>query len=262
MAVTQLPKEIRLPLDDGVQVEAADVQNVAQRHIAEAHFLYAGAAIDGDQTPAQRGQFILADQVRLRQQDAVGKAHLLLRLPVQSQLLLRMARIDHRQDGVQQIALADGWLGKEGLRHGTGCGQARRFDDDVIKRDRSGAAPGVQFSQDADQVAPHAAADAAIVHFHDLLAAVLHQQAVVDAFGGEFVFDHGDAQAVIALQYALEQGGFPAAEKARDDGDGDRFCHGAFLFKRDLRVLPSAAIAGTGRTAGARRPCPGPFPSH
>ena len=145
------------------------------------------------------------------------------------QLLLRMTRIDHRQNRVEHVVLADGWLRKEGLRHGAGRGQARRFDDHVVEDDGAGFAFGVQLAQDADQVAAHAAADAAIVHFHDLLVAVLHQQAMVDAFGGEFIFDHGDAHAVIALQYALEQGGFPAAEKTRDDGDGDQFCHMSFL---------------------------------
>jgi hypothetical protein len=82
-----------------------------------------------------------------------------------------------------------------------------------------------QVAQGHDQVAAHGAADAAVVHFHDLLAGVLHQDFVVDVFLAELVFDDGNAHAVLFLQDAVEQGGLAGAEEAGEDGGGN---HNAF----------------------------------
>ena len=77
-----------------------------------------------------------------------------------------------------------------------------------------------QLGQDADEVAAHAAADAAVVQLEDFLVR-LDDELVVDADLAEFVFDHGDALAVIFGEDAVEQRGLAGAEKAGDDGDGN-----------------------------------------
>ena len=86
-------------------------------------------------------------------------------------------------------------------------------------------APGLQVQQDAHQIPPHGAADAAVVHLDDLLVA-LHQQVVVDALFAEFVLDDGDFQAMIVLQDLVQQRGLAAAQKAGQDGGRDKLvCH-------------------------------------
>ena len=71
-------------------------------------------------------------------------------------------------------------------------------------------------AEDADQVAAHGAADAAVVHLDDLLVARL-DDVVVDADLAELVLDHRDALAVVLLEDAVEQRGLAAAEEAGED---------------------------------------------
>jgi hypothetical protein len=51
----------------------------------------------------------------------------------------------------------------------------------------------------------------------------LHEDLVVDIFLAKFVFDDGDAQAVLLLQDSVEQRCFAGAEEAGQDGAGDQF---------------------------------------
>jgi hypothetical protein len=104
-------------------------------------------------------------------------------------------------------------------------GQPGRFDDHAVEAQLAGLPLGLKLAQDPNQVTAHRAADASVVHFHDLLALVLHQQFVVDTGFAELVLDHGDAVAVLFLQDAVEQGGLAAAQEAGEDGDGG--LHGA-----------------------------------
>src|SRR5690606_31079435 len=78
-----------------------------------------------------------------------------------------------------------------------------------------------QVAQDADQVAAHGAADAAVVHLDDLLVALLKQQVVVHSLLAELVLDHRDAVAVLFAEDAVEQRGLPAAQEAGENGHRD-----------------------------------------
>ena len=65
-------------------VEAADVQDLAHRRIAEIHRLHRRARVHAHQALAQQVGLLGAHQVGLGEENAVGKAHLLLvreRLP-------------------------------------------------------------------------------------------------------------------------------------------------------------------------------------
>ena len=93
--------------------------------------------------------------------------------------------------------------------------------------------PGLQVQQDAHQVAPHGAADAAVVHLDDLLV-TLQQQIVVDALLAELVLDDGDFQTVIVLEDLVEQRGLAASQEAgQDRGWNEIVCH----FTPSLAVL-------------------------
>ena len=81
-----------------------------------------------------------------------------------------------------------------------------------------------QRGQSDYQVATHGAADAVVVHFDDLFAAVLHQDFIVDILLAELVFNYGNLVAVLLFQDAVEHSSFTGAEKASQDGGRDQ-CH-------------------------------------
>ena len=75
---------------------------------------------------------------------------------------------------------------EEGLRDRRGIGEARRLDDDRVEL----ALALHQPLDDADQVAAHGAADAAVVHLEHFLVGA-DDEFVVDADLAEFVDDDG-----------------------------------------------------------------------
>ena len=83
-----------------------------------------------------------------------------------------------------------------------------------------------QARHDADQVAAHGAADAAVVHLEHFLVGA-DDEVVVDADLAELVDDHGVLLAVLLREDAVQQGGLPGAEVAGEDGDGC-LSHGAY----------------------------------
>ena len=106
-------------------------------------------------------------------------------------------------------------VGEEGLRDGAGIGQAGGLDQDAVELVLALHQP----FDDADQVAAHGAADAAVVHLEDFLVGIDHE-VVVDAQLAELVHDDGVFLAVLLAQDAVEQGGLAGAEIAGEHGDG------------------------------------------
>ena len=111
------------------------------------------------------------DEVGLGQQDPVGEAHLLLRLVELVELLRRVLGVDQRDDRVEQVVVADLLVDEEGLRHRAGVGHAGGLDHHAVELELALVALLLQRAEDADQVAAHRAADAAVVHLDDLLLA-------------------------------------------------------------------------------------------
>ena len=97
-----------------------------------------------------------------------------------------------------------------------GAFQSRGLDDDAVEL----VAAAHQAADDADQVAAHRAADAAVVHLEHLLVAV-HDEVVVDAEFAELVDDDRVFLAVVLAQDPVEQRGLAGAEVAGQHGDGD-----------------------------------------
>jgi hypothetical protein len=75
-------------------------------------------------------------------------------------------------------------------------------------------------ADDADEIATDGATDAAVVHFENFLIGI-DDEFVVDANLSEFIFDHGDAEAVVFREDTVEEGGLAGAEEAGEDGDGE-----------------------------------------
>jgi hypothetical protein len=120
------------------------------------------------------------------------------------------------EDRIEQVVLADLLVGEERLRHRSRIGHAGRLDDDPVEFKRAGVALLPERAEDPDQVAAHCAADAAVVHFDDLLVRFLDDRAV-DADLAELVLDHRDALAVVFLEDAVQQRRLARAEKAGED---------------------------------------------
>ena len=105
---------------------------------------------------------------------------------------------------------------EEGLRDGSGIGEAGRLDDDRVEL----ALALHQAFDDPDQIAAHGAADAAVVHLEHFLVRA-DDELVVDADLAEFVDDHGVTFAVRLAEDAIEKRGLAGAEIAGEDGYGD-----------------------------------------
>ena len=104
---------------------------------------------------------------------------------------------------------------EEGLRDRRGIGEAGGLDDDRVEL----ALALHQPLDDADQVAAHGAADAAVVHLEHFLVGA-DDELVVDADLAELVDDDGVALAVRLRQDAVEQRRLAGAEIAGQHGDG------------------------------------------
>mgnify|MGYP003694665851 CR=1 FL=1 len=67
-------QELRVELEDGVEVETADIEDLADRRVSEMDLLDRRARIHFDEALPQRLLLVLRDEVGLRQQDAVRRS--------------------------------------------------------------------------------------------------------------------------------------------------------------------------------------------
>ena len=105
---------------------------------------------------------------------------------------------------------------EKGLGDGGGIGEAGGLDQNGVEL----ALAAHQAFDDADEVAAHGAADAAVVHFENFFVGV-HDEIVVDADFAEFIDDHRKFLAMMLGEDAVEQSGLARAEIAGENGDGD-----------------------------------------
>ena len=69
-------QELRVDVQLGIEVEAAQVEDLGDRHLAEVHLALRRARVHVLQPVNQRIDFAVVDQVGLADEDLVGKAHL------------------------------------------------------------------------------------------------------------------------------------------------------------------------------------------
>ena len=127
-----------------------------------------------------------------------------------------MFGIDEGDDAVEAEVALDFVVGEKGLGDGAGVGEAGGFDEDVVET----VAAFHQLAEDADEIAANGAAEASVVHLEDLLVGI-DDEGVVDPDLAEFVFDDGDAFAVLGGEDAVEEGRLAGSEEAGEDRDGD-----------------------------------------
>ena len=199
-----------------LQIERADAEHGVDGDVRVARAEHPGRGVDGAHAALDALQRRLVDEVRLVGRDHVREGHLLARFLHLVEVPLHMARIDQRHDGIERELMLEVVVEEEGLRDRTGVGHARGLDDDVVEA----VAALEQLAEDAQQVAAHRAADAAVVGLEDLLLGA-DDELVVDADLAELVLDDGDALAVLLREDAVEEGRLARPEEARQHGDGD-----------------------------------------
>src|SRR5206468_11291878 len=126
---------------------------------------------------------------------------------------------------------------EEALRDRARIGHACRLDDHALEFELAGVAPLLQLSENADKVAAHGAADAAVVHLDDLLAGFAQEDFVVHARLAELVLDHCDAVAVPLLEDTVHKRGLAASQEAGEYGHRNHvFLRRQFYLLAPLRV--------------------------
>ena len=217
-------EEFRLDLQDAIQIERAALQHVRQGDLTTLGAVQLCVRIDAADARLYLGQFGLGDEVGLVQHDHVRKGDLVLGFRRILQAVAQPFGVGHGHDRVEPRVLLHVLVDEKGLRHRGRVRQSRRLDDDGVEL----ALALHQAVENANEVAAHGAADAAIVHLEHFLVGA-DDEVVVDADLAEFVDDDGVFLAVVFRQDAVEQRGLAGAEIARQYGHwnflGRRFRH-------------------------------------
>ncbi len=217
-------QKFRLDLKNAIQIERAALQHIRQRDLAALGAVQLCVGIDAADAGFDFGQLGLGDKVGLVQHDDVGERDLVLGFRRVLEAVAQPFGVGHGDNSIEPGVLLHVLVDEEGLRHRGRIGQSRGLDDDGVEL----ALALHQPVQDADEVAAHGAADAAIVHLEHFFVGA-DDQVVVDADLAEFVDDDGVFLAVVFRQDAVEQRGLAGAEIARQHGHwnflGRRFRH-------------------------------------
>ena len=171
------------------------------------------------------------DEVGLVQYDHVREGDLVLGFRRILEARAQPFGIGDRDHGIEPRRVLHLLIDEEGLRHGGRIGEPGGFDDDGVEL----ALPLHQAFHDADEVAPHRAADAAIVHLEHFLVGPDHE-IVVDADLAELVDDDGVSLAVLLGEDAVQQRRLAGAQVAREYRDGN-LVHGSSPEGRPCRHL-------------------------
>ena len=209
-------EELRLDVEDAVEVEGVAVEHLGDRDRAALGAMEARIGIDAADARFDLAQIGVADEIGLVEQDHVGEGDLVLGLGRVAQPVLEPARIGDGDDGVELRLAADRLVDEEGLRHRRRIGEPGGLDDDGVEL----ALAPHQPLDDADQVAAHGAAHAAVVHLEDFLVGA-DDQVVVDADLAELVDDDGELLPMRLGQDAVEQRRLAGTEIAGEHGDGN-----------------------------------------
>jgi hypothetical protein len=132
------------------------------------------------------------------------------------QPLQEVLGVDHGDDGIEPGSVAHVIVDEEGLGHRRGVGETGSLDQNGVEA----ALALHQALDDADEIAAHGAADAAVVHLEDFFLGIDHEL-VVDAEFAEFVDDDGVLLAMLLAQHAIEERRLAGAEIAGQHRNGD-----------------------------------------
>ena len=184
--------------------------------------------VDSPDARLDLGEFGRRHEIGLVEHDHIGEGDLVLGLRRVLQAVQQPFGVGQRHHGVEPRRVLHVGVDEKGLRDGRGVREAGGLDDDRVEP----AAPAHQPLDDADQIAAHGAADAAVVHLEDFLVGA-DDEIIVDADFAKLIDDHSIAAAVLFGEDTVQQRRLAGAEIAGDDGDrnfvGQRFAPCAFL---------------------------------
>ena len=155
--------------------------------------------------PSTACKFLLGHEIDLVEHDHVREGDLVLGLGRVLQAVGQPFGVRHRHHRVEARGIGHVLVHEERLGDGSGIGEAGGLDDDRVEL----ALALHQPVEDADEVAAHGAADAAVVHLEHLLVGA-DDELVVDADLAELVDDHGVALAVLLVRMRLSSVVLPA----------------------------------------------------
>ncbi len=216
MVVMVMIEEMRIVFQRALEIEGALIEHAGEIDAGAAGLVDAGRRVDGADDILDLRQFFRRHEVGLVDQHDVGKGDLVFGLAAVLEAQRQVLGVDEGDHGVELGLGAHVVVHEEGLGDRHRIGKARGLDDDAVEA--AGAAH--QAFDDADQVAAHRAADAAVVHLVDLFVG-LDDEVVVDADLAELVDDDRIFLAVVLRQDAVEQGRLAGAEIAGENGNGN-----------------------------------------
>ena len=213
-------QEGRLDFQDAVEVEGIAAEHGLERHVALHRAMQGGIGIDAADARLDLLQLGLGDEIGLVDDDNIGEGDLVLGLRRILEPRGQKFCIGHRHHGVEPRGVLDLLVDEEGLRDRGRIGQSRRLDDDRVEL----ALALHQAFDDADEIAAHGAADAAVVHLEDFLVGADHE-VIVDANLAEFIDDDRVFLAVLLGEDPVEERRLAGTEIAGEHRDGGLVGH-------------------------------------
>mmetsp|Transcript_80882 Transcript_80882/g.255222 ORF Transcript_80882/g.255222 Transcript_80882/m.255222 type:complete len:398 (+) Transcript_80882:52-1245(+) len=216
-----------------LNVRVDEVGHVVCPEIGELRHLHAtthgrqdlGEGVDRSQAVLDGDGLVRGHQVQLVEQELVAEGHLLVGL-VHLALLDIVVQagddvlsIGDRHDTVQPELRGDLRARHEGPHDGHGVGHTRGLDDDRV--DLGSFVDLVEDILEArNQVPPHGAAHAPVVHDNNLLCErklVLLEQRVINGNLAKLVLDDGDLLLLLLLEDVVQQSGLARPQEAGED---------------------------------------------
>jgi len=158
--------------------------------------------------------------IRLAQQQRVGKGDLASCLRMAVQRRFGVQHVDDRDHAVDHVKLGHIAVGHQRMQDRRGIGEAGGLDQHSVIGDVAGLAASVQIEQRCHEVAAYGAAETASRQCEQRFVAAC-DQLVIEADLAEFIDDDRGAGKGGIAQDARDQRGLATAEKSGDDGDGN-----------------------------------------
>ncbi len=209
--------------------------------------VHARVGIDGADARSTSFEFLGRHQIGLVEQDHVGEGDLVLGLGRVLEAQPQMLGVDDRDDRVELGLGRDVVVHEEGLRHRRRVGEAGGLDEDGVEA----AAALHQALDDADQVAAHRAADAAVVHLEHFLVGARRSRSLSMPISPNSLTMTAYFLPCVLGEDAVQQRGLAGAEIAGEHGDGDFFGHAGTPCRRDIGTLSPCGRGWRGPEARA-----------
>jgi hypothetical protein len=214
MVLVFLFEEMRVDLHGVIKIKSSNIKNRWEVNLRVDGPMQRCHRVDSTGELFKRLELRRRHQITFVEKDDVCEGDLLLGLLTIIEMKQDVPGIDNRDHGVNREFRLDFVVSEESLNDWPRIGQSCGLDENAIE-----LVPAFQqIAKDADEISPHRAADAAVVHFEEFLFGI-DDELVVDADLSEFILDHGNTQAMLLRKNPVEERGFAGSQKTGEDGD-------------------------------------------